>query len=156
MDEDREKDSQSKCEPTGDYEVGYGRPPISTRFPKGQSGNPTGRPKGTKNIATCVHNALQQRITVREGGKVKRRTKADVIARTAVIKAMKGDLKPLLALKTMDRSDRQFDQVTKDNGGATGALIVPIPANHTLESFEKLLQEQQDKLQAEGEKLVKY
>lgn len=28
------------------YEVGYGKPPKSTRFKKGQSGNPGGRPRG--------------------------------------------------------------------------------------------------------------
>lgn len=27
---------------TGDYEVGYGKPPVATRFRKGQSGNPRG------------------------------------------------------------------------------------------------------------------
>jgi Family of unknown function (DUF5681) len=30
----------------GDYEVGYGKPPARSRFSKGQSGNPKGRPKG--------------------------------------------------------------------------------------------------------------
>lgn len=32
-----------------DYEVGYGKPPAETRFKKGQSGNPNGRPKGSRN-----------------------------------------------------------------------------------------------------------
>jgi Family of unknown function (DUF5681) len=31
------------------YEVGYGRPPAEHRFPKGVSGNPKGRAKGTQN-----------------------------------------------------------------------------------------------------------
>ncbi len=37
----------SASEPS--YEVGYARPPKSTRFQKGQSGNPKGRPRGSKN-----------------------------------------------------------------------------------------------------------
>jgi hypothetical protein len=32
---------------TDDYAIGYGKPPASTQFRKGQSGNRTGRPKGT-------------------------------------------------------------------------------------------------------------
>jgi Family of unknown function (DUF5681) len=32
----------------GDYRVGYGKPPLETRFKQGQSGNPRGRPRGAK------------------------------------------------------------------------------------------------------------
>jgi hypothetical protein len=155
MDYDTEKDSKEKRQLTGDYGVGYCRPPEATQFKKGQSGNRKGRPKGTKNIATYVKIALQQRVLVRERGKVKQRTKADIIARNAVVKAMKGDVTPLLKLKAMDPSDRQLDHDTKDNGGATGALLVPIPQGHSLETFAESLRKSQDKLQAEVKKHVK-
>jgi hypothetical protein len=45
----------------GDYEVGYGKPPRETRFAKGQSGNPRGRPSGAKNFATLLREALTSR-----------------------------------------------------------------------------------------------
>jgi hypothetical protein len=34
---------------TAPYEVGYGKPPKASRFRPGQSGNPAGRPRGSKN-----------------------------------------------------------------------------------------------------------
>jgi hypothetical protein len=37
---------------SAEYQVGYGRPPQHTRFPKGQSGNPKGRPKGSRALAS--------------------------------------------------------------------------------------------------------
>jgi Family of unknown function (DUF5681) len=46
---DREKPkSQSLVGPKSDYEVGYGKPPVASRFKPGRSGNPSGRRKGTK------------------------------------------------------------------------------------------------------------
>lgn len=52
----------SQSEPT--YEVGYGKPPVATRFQKGQSGNPKGRKKGSKNLNTLVTDLLDERIAV--------------------------------------------------------------------------------------------
>lgn len=46
------------------YEVGYGKPPASGRFAKGQSGNPKGRPKGAKNFATVVLQEARQRVRI--------------------------------------------------------------------------------------------
>jgi hypothetical protein len=152
MQEDSGEDSKVRLQATGDYEVGYGRPPKSTRFKKGQSGNPKGRQKGTKNIATYVEIALQQRVLVREGGKDKRRTKADVIARRAVVKAMTGDLKPLLDLTKMSHSD----QAPKDGGGPHGALLVEIPADNSLDAVAERVRKNQDELQARVKKHVKY
>ena len=40
-----------------DYKVGYKKPPLHTRFKKGQSGNPSGRPKGSKNFSTLLAEA---------------------------------------------------------------------------------------------------
>jgi uncharacterized protein DUF5681 len=44
--------------------VGYGRPPLMTRFRPGQSGNPRGRPKGARNLSTVVAAALSERVAV--------------------------------------------------------------------------------------------
>jgi Family of unknown function (DUF5681) len=43
------RDKRPKGRPTAPYEVGYGQPPMHSRFKSGQSGNPKGRPKGSRN-----------------------------------------------------------------------------------------------------------
>jgi len=44
-----------------DNPVGYGTPPAESRFQKGQSGNPGGRPRGTKKLVTLLGEVLSQR-----------------------------------------------------------------------------------------------
>ena len=48
-------------------ELGYCNPPISTRFPKGQSGNPKGRPKGRHNEPP-YEAVFGQTVTIKEDG----------------------------------------------------------------------------------------
>jgi hypothetical protein len=50
------------------HRVGYGRPPVHSRFPKGQSGNPSGRAKGSRNFATDLQDILSAPVTVTENG----------------------------------------------------------------------------------------
>ena len=50
-----------------EYEVGYRRPPKSTRFQKGQRANPKGRPPGRSNDLP-YEAVLGQKVTIREDG----------------------------------------------------------------------------------------
>jgi hypothetical protein len=49
------------------YIVGYGRPPVHTRFKQGQSGNKRGRPKGRRNIKSELREIASKKIVVRDG-----------------------------------------------------------------------------------------
>jgi len=52
-----------------DYEVGYKKPPKETRFKKGQSGNPRGRPSATENLRMLLGKVLDETITLTENGR---------------------------------------------------------------------------------------
>jgi len=74
-----------------DYEVGYKKPPSHTQFKAGQSGNPKGRPKNTKNFATDLTEELSESIVVTEGGKQRTLSKQRVMIKALMNKALKGD-----------------------------------------------------------------
>src|SRR5215472_16563587 len=79
---------------TGDYEVGYGKPPRHTRFEKGRSGNPRGRPLGAKNLPTLLSEALNERVTiVAEGGRRRRVSKREAVITQLVNRSAKADLR---------------------------------------------------------------
>jgi Family of unknown function (DUF5681) len=73
------------------YEVGYGKPPRHTRFVKGQSGNPKGRPPGAKNVKTLLKEALNETVIITEDGRRRKITKCRAITKQIVNQAAKGD-----------------------------------------------------------------
>jgi Family of unknown function (DUF5681) len=78
-----------------DYAVGYGRPPEHTRFRKGQSGNPKGRPRHARNLHTELLEELSEEIQVKEGGRTVRVTKLRALLKAAIGKAAAGDMRAL-------------------------------------------------------------
>jgi hypothetical protein len=80
---------------SGDYEVGFGRPPRAHQFRKGQSGNPKGRPKGAKNIASMFHEAINQKVKIKDQAGTRYVTKLEAAFTQLTNKAATGDLKAL-------------------------------------------------------------
>jgi Family of unknown function (DUF5681) len=94
-------DEQSGSKKPNTTGVGYGSPPERTRFKKGRSGNPQGRPKGTLNLATVLGRTLREKVAINENGRQKMVTKLEASVKQLVNKATAGDaaaLRQLIAL----------------------------------------------------------
>jgi hypothetical protein len=73
--------------------VGYGHPPREHQFKPGQSGNPRGRPKGAKNESTILHELLNRKVTLTEGGKSRKVTILEAMFVRFAEDSLKGNTK---------------------------------------------------------------
>jgi hypothetical protein len=71
--------------------VGRGNPPKHTQFRKGTSGNPKGRPKGSKNLTTYLMEAARDQVTATVGGRTRKISKIQATAMQLATKAASGD-----------------------------------------------------------------
>lgn len=71
---------------------GYKTPPVHTRFQKGKSGNPGGRPCRKDNIGSLIKKELSEKITIQEGGKTVRITKEEALVKKLVLLCIQGKL----------------------------------------------------------------
>jgi hypothetical protein len=81
----------AKKPPKGDYDIGYGKPPTQTQFQKGVSGNPRGRPKGSKNLKTLARKVMNTKVTIRENGKTRTVSKAEAMLMAVFNRGLSGD-----------------------------------------------------------------
>lgn len=101
-----------------EYEIGYKKPPRETRFRKGCSGNPSGRPKGSQNTIKLLEELLNQKISVLRDGKKRKISKKTAIMMQMVNAAVKGDPKSvqtLLPYMTIIDNKNEEKETAKDN-----------------------------------------
>lgn len=82
-------------------QVGYRKPPAHSQFKKGQSGNPKGRPKGTRNLGSVLAKSLREQVVINENGTRKTITKLEAATKQLTNKAAAGDLNALRHLITV-------------------------------------------------------
>ena len=100
------------------YTVGYCRPPTAPWFKKGQSGYPSGRPRGSKNTKTLLAEELSSTVTIREGGKPRKVSKRQLMVKRLVNKAAAGDPKAIEMVF-------KYEGVLQQAGGRTAGINNP-------------------------------
>jgi hypothetical protein len=88
------------------YAVGYGRPPTSSQFQPGQSGNPNGRPKGARNASSMARDALERTINVKLKGTWRKLTVRKAAYLRVAERAAAGDAKALDYLLSLESEER--------------------------------------------------
>ena len=104
---------------------GRGNPPNHSRFRKGQSGNPRGRPKGSKNLRTILMQAANDQVIASIGGKQRKITKLQATAIQLATKAAGGDRVAMgQFLDWVDEYERRADARPADFPFGPGDLEV--------------------------------
>jgi len=99
----------------GDYEVGYGKPPRHSRFVKGRSGNPRGRPRGAKSFSALLSDKLNEPVTVAENGGHRKISKREAIVTQLVNRSAAADFRAIkILLDIMREIERQAEPVSRE------------------------------------------
>ena len=118
------------------YEVGYGKPPRHTRFAKGQSGNPRGRPSGAKNFTTLLSEALNEPVIVTEHGGRRKVSKRQAIITQLVNRSATADFRAIkILLDIMRDIERQTEPTapeTSDFSEADEKVLEQIRARFSI------------------------
>ena len=102
--------------------VGYKNPPVHSRFKTGTSGNPSGRAKGSRNLKTLFQKVLKEEVSLRDGERVKKVSKAEAVIRSIVVGALKGDSRCLGMLLRVAESTGEFED--KGEEGTRAAIVM--------------------------------
>ena len=111
------------------YIVTRGKPPREHQFRPGQSGNPNGRPKGSKELRTLLEQELERKVDATIAGQNVRLTKRKAMVKRLVDKAIQGDLKALLTIVRME----------EQGGPLRGSGAAPIDIDAVTAKEEQIL-----------------
>ena len=113
------KDSNAEDLTVSEYEVGYGKPPKHSRFRKGTCPNPRGRgSRRDLKVGKIVQKVMNCKTEYREGGRLKKATRIELVIRKLASSAMNGDVSSAATLLKL-RSHAE-------NHGDTGPTVIRI------------------------------
>jgi len=111
------------------YKVGPGRPPLHTRFKRGQSGNPGGR--SAKTLPALLAAALDETVYVTAKGRRRKLTKREAIITQMVDKSASADL----------RATKMLIDMMKDAEHKAGAAAPPPEPRPLAAADEEVVQQ---------------
>jgi hypothetical protein len=115
----------------GHSEAGFGRPPQHSKWKPGQSGNPKGRPKGTRNFKTDVQATLRALIRVTREGKPRKISTQEAILLRLLEKALHGDVRALAEALQLAR--------TYNNDEFAASASLPVEDENVLRIYRERL-----------------
>ncbi len=96
--------------------VGYGSPPVATRFKPGRSGNPRGQPRGSRNCKTILAKLLEERVQPKP--MAKRVSRFELVLQNLIQRALEGDwaaLKEIFSMMmTHDTTPEPYEESRED------------------------------------------
>jgi hypothetical protein len=132
--------SRKKAPPQDPNPVGYGRPPVHSRFRKGQSGNPTGKRNHgeAERVQALIRKEAYRPLTVREGDKVTRMPALQAVLRSQIACAAKGNVSAQRAVfKTVQ--DSEAEARARRTGGTANKKLNKNANEITDEELEDIL-----------------
>ena len=108
----------------GAVQVGYGRPPVATRFQPGLSGNPRGRPKGARNLSSVIASTLNEKVPVTENGRHRKITKLEAAVKQLVNRAASGEARATQLLFALIAADEAKPPELRNEKFAEADLVV--------------------------------
>lgn len=118
--------------PSDEYKVGYGRPPLPTRWKKGQSGNSRKKPKRPENVTESLNRLLLSPVTLALNGETRSVPALEAIVSQLQLKEMSGNSR---ATRTL----LKYQRLANEQGDRRQHLVLKfmsdevhdVPSNHT-------------------------
>ena len=131
--------SNSMAPKAPEYSVGYGRPPIHSRFKPGRSGNAKGRPKGSCNVKAELKKVYTDKIVMHEGGKKRHVSRIKALLLRQWERGIKGDERAAQAAIANAKALGVLDETETDEGSSVYCLSKEVLDQLSDEALEELI-----------------